>query len=363
MAEWEIYLSVLSKFLAASLIIERILEYLDKLFSFIGYASGNVGALIRLTRRQLSPAQEKKRVVNKMLLMQTTGIIGGVTICYFSRLGIARELGLLSQGATAWWDIVLSGVLISGGAEPIHSLINFVKGSKEKLKTERLQLEAQIITVDLPTVNQHTKSVGISYDGGLYPAKPGHGLRKIDPKYIVIHHSATRENKSFDEIVKIEQEVRSNIRGSYQLDPSFHCVITYDGRYHNYCRWDSVGWHVARGIQVSNSNALGLCFVGNFETRRVIEGHNDWDSNSRPSEGQIETGARIIALWRILYEIDEKGIVPHRLVKRGHTFCPGSNFPTDRLIAKSTQLVAQWQNDRQVMNEITRLKKQKYIYV
>ena len=70
MSEFEIYLSALFKFLAASLLVERILELFDQLYSFLGLTGGNKKALIRLTNKRLSPDQEKKRKRFKMFIMQ-----------------------------------------------------------------------------------------------------------------------------------------------------------------------------------------------------------------------------------------------------------------------------------------------------
>jgi len=143
MQEFETYLAILFKFLTASLLIERILEYLDKIFTFLGFAGGNEKMLVRLSGKSLSEEEEENRVRLKMLLMQTVGVISGMIICYSSDLGIARELGFAAGDSLQWWDVFLSGMLISGGSEPIHNLINFLKEKKEVLKQERRKLEAR----------------------------------------------------------------------------------------------------------------------------------------------------------------------------------------------------------------------------
>ncbi len=357
MQEFEVYLAILFKFLTASLLIERILEYLDKIFIFFGFAAGNEKLLIRLSGKSLSKEEEKKRILVKMLILQSAGIVSGMIICYSSNLGIARELGFTGGSVLHWWDVFLSGMLISGGSEPIHNLINFLKEKKNSLKKERLNLEAKQNgfygsgskrTPIVKDTKQKFPNLQLSYEGGLYPDKPGHGLRKSNPRFIVVHHSATREDLSFEQIVKIERKELSNEKGIYRLDPSFHCVITQDGRYHNYCRWDSVGWHIAKGDMIYNSNSLGLCFVGNFENRRNVKGHITWNPNPKPSEAQIETGAKMLALWRYLYDIDERNVVGHRSVKKRHTACPGNNFPLERLVAKSTQILNNWENNQRL---------------
>lgn len=352
MTEFEIYLSALFKFLAASLLVERVLELFDQLYSFFGITGGNKKALIRLTGKRLSESGEKKRKLLKMFIMQTVAFVAGILICYYSGLGVAKEFQLISAKTLQWWDVFLAGVFISGGSEPIHQLINFLKSHKDNLKEQRQELEKKQEVSDVAEAEDGFPAIGISYNGGLYPNIPGHGLRKVDPYYIVLHHSMTGENASFEQVVAAEKKERQNAQGSYTLDPSFHCVITRDGKYHNYCRWDSVGWHVARGPRISNSNSLGLCLVGNFHKTKV-----------KPSEEQIESAARVLALWRILYDIDEAHVVQHRTVKARHTVCPGNNFPFDRLVALSTKIQKQWQGDKKIKKEIERFKRLDYVYV
>ncbi len=352
MSEIEIYLSALFKFLAASLLVERILELFDQIFSFFGLTAGNKKMLIQLTNNRLPEAQEKNRKYLKMFLMQSTALVAGIIICYYSNLGVAKEFQIIAGKTAKLWDIFLAGIFISGGSEPIHQLISFLKDHKNILKVQRIDLESSQKVTEIEVLNEKFPKLNITYNGGLDPNTAGHSLRKINPLYIVIHHSGASENAAFESIVKNQKKERENAKGTYVLDPSFHGVITYDGKFHNYCRWDSVGWHAAKGQRVSNSNSLGLCFTGNFHK-----------NNIKPSEAQMETGAKMLAFWRILYNIDEAHVVPHRLVRAGHTVCPGNNFPFDRLAARSTQLLKEWLKDKGIQKEISKFKKLEYIYV
>ncbi|MBD3224136.1 MAG: hypothetical protein GF313_05365 [Caldithrix sp.] len=354
------YLAILFKFLAASLIIERILEYLDRVLNFIGMTSGNRKTLLRLAGKSLNIEEENKRVVTKRLIMQSVAIVAGIIISTRSQLGIAHQLDLYTAQSVLWWDVILSALLISGGTEPIHNLINFLKGKKDEVKQQRIAIESEHheLLYEEPAIR-----FDINYEGGIHPNQPGHDLRKNNPRYIVIHHSQTSEHFSFEELV--EHIKREEKQGSdlFYRHPAFHSVVTYDGQYHNYCRWDSLGWHMSKAISVSNGNSLAICFTGNYENRSKVAGYNNWDTNPRPSEVQIETGSKVIALWRILYDIQEKHVLPHRKLNRGKTSCPGNNFPVDRLIARSSQLIDQWTQDEQVKHYIEIFKQKKYIYV
>ncbi|WP_457566059.1 N-acetylmuramoyl-L-alanine amidase [Caldithrix abyssi] len=355
MNEIDLYISVLLKFLTASLLLERVIEFFDKFLTLIGVASGKKNLLMRLADIPFSYDEQSQRTLKKVLLVQTAGIIIGTAICYFSGLGILKELKLVDSVHSRWFDILLSGIFISGGSEPIHQLINFLKGHKEQLAATNLKKMQEIGRLSSVNLQRPGQKIGITYQGGLYPDRPGHGLRKANPSYIVIHHSGTSTKASFEDVVNKEKQERKNARGAYRLDPSFHSVITYDGVIHNYCRWDSIGWHVAKGPRVSNANSLGLCFVGNFRNRS--------SGKNKPSEQQIEAGARLLALWRYLYDIEEKNVVRHSDVRRGKIICPGENFPMERLVARSTQLLKSWKQDDTILKELEQFKKQRYIYV
>ncbi len=360
MAELSHYLSILFKFLAASLVIERILEYLDRIFLLIGWTRGSQKSLLRLTDKALSKEQENRRIIVKMLVMQSIGLVTGVLVAWKSQLGVARELQLVQGGTLLWWDVMLTGLLISGGAEPIHNLINFIKGKKDQVRTEREKLED---THKERLYDRALAALDIDYDGGIDPKQAGHALRKQNPRYIVIHHSGTHENMKLDELIRHIQETNDEQSKRFYQHPAFHTVITKDGAYHHYGRWDSLGAHMLKGKSVSNGNSLALCFMGNYENRSRVQGYNDWDTNPKPTEAQIETGAKMIALWRLLYNIKEKNVLPHRTLNRGQTSCPGNNFPLERLVARSGQLAESWRRDEQIMKAIERFKQKKYIYV
>ena len=141
MNEFEIYLSALFKFLAASLLVERVLELFDQLYSILGISGGNANGLIRLTNGRLSAARETSRKRFKMFLMQTLAFAAGIGLSWYSGLGVAKEFKLISTETLQWWDVFLAGVFISGGSEPIHQLINFLKNHKDNLKEQRQKME------------------------------------------------------------------------------------------------------------------------------------------------------------------------------------------------------------------------------
>ena len=359
-------LNVILRFLPASILVERVLEFFSLIFDSLGVFRAKPSILPKVSsiRAAEEPREEaRRRSLRKQLILQAMGSVLGIIICWKSNLRIFYLLGFQSGEIAQWLDILLSGILISGGSEPIHSLITFLQKSKEKAKAEAEEAERllQEVKGEVPK-----PLIDIDYDGGLYPNKPGHRLRRQNPEYIVYHHTATDSSATFEQIVAIEQEERRDSRGrTYVLDPSYHCVITADGVYHNYCRWDSVGYHVSAGEKVSNENSLGISFVGNFETRKNVKGNNSDGrfGNKRPTPEQLDTGAKVTALWMKLYDIPEDHVLPHKDVKKGHTVCPGSNFPHEEFKRKISSFLQLWDGSPQAQKEIEDFKKREYIYV
>ena len=361
MAELETYFGVLAKFLAASLIVERSLEYLDKILSFLGLSIGRPGVLQRLLGLPVSGIPEEKRVIRKRVIMQTFGILAGIGICYSGKLGIFTNLGIVVKAQPPVWDFILSGILISGGSEPIHQLMNFLTERKEQLKTERLKWEAAQSPGNEAGAFTVFPRIGIAYAGGLFSSEKDLVPRQTNPKFIVLHHSKTKANLLFEEFVSEFAQKQANSR-KRASEPLYHSVITYEGEIHHYCPWNAIGVRTARGARL-RKNALDLCFIGDFDIPPEKKDNQRIVNAKRPSEEQINSGAKIIALWRLLYDIEERNVIPHVRARENGSSCPGNNFPFDRLVAKSTQIFRQWQNDPQVVKELNKFKKLNHIYV
>ncbi len=324
-------LAVLLRLLVVSTIVERFLEIASQVWDYVAIQTG---------RGKAPPGR-------KRLVLQSAGVVLGIALSSLMGVVVFRMLGI--GGIPYWLDVFFTGILVGGGTEPVHQLISFLNENKQRVK---LRLEAQQKEEGQPeTTVPEEESTGIAYRGGLYPDRPGHGLRSENPSMVVFHHSATHSDTTFQRIVELEKE--------RELDPSYHCVVTADGVYHNYCRWDSIGWH-ARGV---NAKSLGICLVGNFETDPDVPGNNADGrfGNKAPTEAQLDTAARVVALWRLLYGIPAEQVVPHRKVRR--TACPGSNFPQDEFLTRVQSYIDQWQSTPGVLAEIEDLKEVRGVYV
>ena len=361
-------LSVILRFLPPALLLERILEFVSLVFESIGLFRGDAALIGRIASIKLleNPGQAQKKRLRKQLALQSLGAIIGIILCWKSGLRIFYLLGFQQGQIADWIDILLSGILISGGTEPIHSLITFLQNAKEKAKSTTEKLAEEKRRRSGVELVPEVREIPIEYNGGLYPDRTGHGLRQHNPTYIVYHHTATHHDASFDKIVAIERKERRTTRGRrYSLDPSYHCVITGDGQYHNYCRWDSIGYHCKRGRKVSNGNSLGIALVGNFETDPNVQGNNaDGQFGPKtPTEEQLDMAAQVIAVWMLLYKIGLQNILPHKDVLKGHTVCPGNNFPHDLLKRKVAMSYEQWAKSPAAQQELIEFKKKDLIYV
>jgi N-acetylmuramoyl-L-alanine amidase len=138
-------------------------------------------------------------------------------------------------------------------------------------------------------------------------------LQELTPTRIIVHHSLTKD----DEIVSwgAIRNYHKNVLG--WLDIGYHAGVelTTRGIYEVLWGrpWDLVGAHT-RG---ENHNALGICFVGNY------------DRESPPSE-MLKTGAKLLRYWCRLFNIPVDRIYGHRDFTRLKS-CPGEHFDLEIL--------------------------------
>jgi hypothetical protein len=129
---------------------------------------------------------------------------------------------------------------------------------------------------------------------------------------IVIHHSATSDGKTYDwSAIK-----RYHTKTLGWLDVGYHAGIELvdDDWFAIMGRpWDMDGAHTIG----QNSIALGLCFVGNY-------------SLYEPDDDMLLTGAKVVKLWRRIYNIPVSAI--HKHSEYQNKECPGLLFPWSKFL-------------------------------
>lgn len=131
------------------------------------------------------------------------------------------------------------------------------------------------------------------------------------PDKIIIHHSASHDGPDNNTAA-----IRAYHRSLGWLDVGYHALIERVGVEHEIIigrPWNQTGAHTLG----SNDTALGICFVGNFNIEP-------------PERVQLITGARFIAWWTRLLQIDPARIYPHSHFNS--TDCPGRLFPFEQLL-------------------------------
>jgi len=133
-------------------------------------------------------------------------------------------------------------------------------------------------------------------------------------RYIVIHHSAT-------DVGDAESFHRQHAK-KWQNGLGYHFVIgngttTRDGQVQVGPRWlrqnDGIdGAHA--GNKTYNEYGVGVCLVGDF-------------NQGRPTRGQLEALRTLCRALMGRYGIPADRIKLHKEVRRGHTDCPGDQFP------------------------------------
>jgi hypothetical protein len=114
-----------------------------------------------------------------------------------------------------------------------------------------------------------------------------------------------------------------------------------------------------------NRQSLGLTFMGNFETDpRVPFSNSDGRYGpSRPTEAQLVSGARVAALWTLLYDIApdfDKLIIPHRQISSKS--CPGSNFPYATFRDLVRDFHSRWKQDPVLQERIGQFALKPYLF-
>jgi hypothetical protein len=289
--------------------------------------------------------------------LQILGTFSGVLVCYFSHFGILGAL-LGRYVMQPQLDYLLTGILIGAGSQPIHFLIQFLTRRKiRELKTTAEEevvpeTEVQPLIVSKPSLAESELEIGISYRGGVDLEKLENvHLRLSNPNMIVYHHTAMHSNTTFADIVKVIKD-RGWLTG-------YNCVVLKDGSVYPFCRWDRYGSH-AKGY---NRASLGIAFNGNYEPNPRIPAAN---VNGKmglltPTDEQLISAAKVVALWTFIYKIVYESIIPHK--KISDKACPGSNFPYAHFQKLISFYCEKWKASSTAMQEIEVIKKKPYLMV
>jgi len=146
---------------------------------------------------------------------------------------------------------------------------------------------------------------------------------KVDSKRwkrIVIHHSGS----SLDTAASMDRYHREERHMENGL--AYHFVIgngnkTHDGEIYAGTRWKKQlpGGHLRSEFQ--NRSSIGICLVGNFDM-------------GVPSEKQMKTLCALVTYLMDRCDIGKKSVLTHREINVKPTECPGSKFPTAKVLAR-----------------------------
>lgn len=369
--------------LGLSFLIERLLEFLNGLFKRLAFSD-----LGRFST-EVSPAPENRNgdpvtedgeqneaygpvlftmdalqpresfETTQVFLLQVIGVVAGVILCWIAKFGLFGPLNVFT-GISGSLDWILTGILIGGGSQPIHFLIQFLNQRKivEAGPAEILPIaDSSGVIVDLSDNDPDTsffKILDVPYNGGYKPESlENRNFRPAPPDLIVYHHTALHSNATFADVVREIVEVKGWSTG-------YHSVIAGDGTIDNFARWDRTGVH-ALGV---NQRSLGIALNGNFHSQPGDPFSNDKGQfgNMRPTDIQLLSAAKVVALWCHLYQIPVKfgeTIVSHREVRA--TACSGSNFPYGPFEALVKNCYDAW-NTHDAQTELIFYKQKQLIY-
>lgn len=298
----------------------------------------------------------------RIFWLQIIGVVSGVFVCYFSEFGMFDFL-LTNVNLADVADWTLTGILIGGGAQPIHTLIKFITERKvtemkvsteSSVETEEEKEKAAPAVVTKPEVP--VAEVDVPYRGGVNRESLEHiHLRNANPDLIIYHHTAMHSDSTFADVVKVIED-----KG---WSTGYNCVIVKDGNIHPFCRWDRYGNH-AKGY---NRRSLGIALNGNFEPNPEISFANVNGTLGilRPTDAQLFSLCKVVALWCHLYNIPvdfDNSVIPHKQI--ANKACPGSNFPYDKFKTLVDTIYTQWsKKDSKAQDELALYAQKQYLFV
>jgi len=310
----------------------------------------------------------------RAFVLQILGVAVGILLAKLSGLNLFSAFLHDSVVPAGWqpWDHILTGVFIGGGSAPVHTLIRFISERKttaeaaelvvEETPAEKAPLSVRAAAIVDPSLDPAAGTfIDIPYQGGVDAMllQSVHRRQK-NPELVVYHHTAMSSESTFDDVVRVIKS-RKDADGHPWLT-GYNCVILADGSIHAFCRWDRYGCH-AVGY---NRQSLGISFNGNFETNPTVP-YSNADGRygePRPTDPQLRAGARVVALWTLLYPIPvdfAHSIIPHRQI--ASKACPGSNFPYDEFQRLVKFYRDSWDGSAEAKQRIAAFRLKPYLFV
>lgn len=147
----------------------------------------------------------------RLFWLQIIGALSGIIICHFSEFGIFHHF---LEKVSPQLDWILTGILIGGGSQPIHTLIKFVQSRKraDMVVSNQSEVEYEEQPVkklkEPPSTSQKEVSpepiIDIKYRGGVDREKLEHiHHRRVNPDLIIYHHTAMHSDTTFEDVVKV----------------------------------------------------------------------------------------------------------------------------------------------------------------
>lgn len=134
----------------------------------------------------------------------------------------------------------------------------------------------------------------------------------MKPNRVIFHHSAIHSTNHQFDAINGYHKTRGFTKSKLGFYVGYHYVIEPDGTIKQAREETEIGMHDTG----ENGNSLGVCIVGNFNTRL-------------PTEEQCAAAARLVAGIRALWKIPVTRFEPHRW--DDDTDCPGRMMPDNWL--------------------------------
>lgn len=336
--------------------------------------------------------------VFRALILQLLGFAAGILLARIFHVQLFQALvghlpvahGEAPRVVGVSLDYVLTGLFIGGGSAPAHLLVRFITERKITVPKAEVAAKAAPAAAAPATAAPMTLVAAAAAPAGggapaIVLAPPDAAAeewpdfryeggvdrdllesvhhRSGDPNQIVFHHTAMSMRTTFQDVVNVIKS-RTDSNGRHWLT-GYHCVVLGDGSINPFCRWDRLGTHAA-GV---NDRSLGLAFNGNFENDPRVPFSNPTGRYGplRPTDVQLRSGAKVVALWSFLYpeitiDFDRK-ILPHTKIPKANKPCPGSQFPEDDFRKLVEHYRERWTRSAYIQDRIASFRLKPYLYV
>lgn len=244
----------------------------------------------------------------------TAALLGANKLSDADRLSVGQRLVIPDAPSSAKNYTVVEGDTLGAIAKDHGVDVQAIVALNRMASADSLRVGQALLIpkAGAPQTPRHAPPAGLKAKLDAIPVRAGRW------RYIVVHHSATREGSAYS------MDLYHRRKRHMENGLAYHFVIGNgrgmgDGEIAIGNRWKRQikGGHLASDAQ--NEISIGICLVGNFE-------------RDRPSVQQMKSLYALVGYLMQRTRTGPGAVKTHRQINVKPTECPGKNFPTSLLL-------------------------------